>query len=830
MKRIQRILAAFLSVITLITLITVPASAVSVNDPSVFLEQQITGSNGTCTLATMAMMLRRRAILNGASDWANITENSIRPNAWTNGQGLNWTVNYAGMTAKMRGLSGPVEQKKNTLISLLNDHPEGIEIYNGNQPHAVLLTDYDASTGKFYCADPAGQTARIQLSSSTLKPKDGDQDAKIAGINKYWYITNGTDSTNSTVPAPNISISSLVSGEWSVTVPANYKLVCYDSANATKSSTYYIAAKTAPYKLSCTQKATLSNGKTRYFFVSGDNKNLWFDYTSGMSVVPSTTTDVASYIVTFNPNGGSISQTTKTVKSGQKYDALPMPSRDGYTFDGWYTFASGGTQVTAATTVNLTGNQTLYAHWTKIPVTTYTVTFDPNGGSVWPATKTLEAGTRLTGMPTPTRNGYIFRGWAMDKIDPDGNGVNVTTIVADGVWTFDKDTTLYAHWAKELSTNPPQNAPQGIVKPTSFDYNGKFGVNNALTWGLNTSAGVLVLSGNGKMQNWSNAENRPWAQLRNTVTGVIIENGIQNLGRYALARCENMTSVSIPESVTEISDGVFMRAYSLASIDLPQNLTAIGSGAFSECTSLRSITIPKNVGFIETGAFSGCSNLESIYFCGNAPSYFGDNGVVRLNMFSGCRNLTVYYPANSSGWAPIIEKYTDVTWRTWNPGSTVSSNPAPTVANTTTWGSWSAWSTAPYSASSTRQVESQQVKVSDAYTEYRYGLWRNTNNASWCPDYGASLSSSGGSWYESYSNWSKTRLYRDTGHNAFCSGGNHNHTHVAGYDSSGQAYWDIYSDDGTFTGWGRLYYYWEETRTIPAVYETQYRYRDLTSG
>lgn len=458
------------------------------------------------------------------------------------------------------------------------------------------------------------------------------------------------------------------------------------------------------------------------------------------------------------------------------------------------------------------------------------MSFDPNGGSVYPLSKTLTVGTALTNMPTPTRTGYTFRGWAMDKIDPDGSGVSVTTIVADGVWTFDKDTTLYAHWEKQATVNPPQNPSQDISKPASFDYSGKFGVNNALTWGLNTGTGVLVLSGNGKMQNWSNAEYRPWAKLRNTVTGVIIEDGIQNLGRYTLARCENMTSVSIPESVTEISDGVFTRAYSLGSIELPQSLTTIGSGAFSECTSLRSITIPKNVDFIETGAFGSCTNLESIYFCGNAPSYFGDNGVVRLNMFSGCRNLTVYYPANSSGWTPIIEKYTDVTWKPWNPGNTTSPNSPPTASNTTTWGTWSAWSSTPYSASGTREVETQQVKISDAYTEYRYGLWRNANNASWCPDYGASLSSSGGSWYEAYSNWSTTRMYKDTGHNAFCSDRNHNHTHVSGYDSNGWANWDIYSDDGTFTGWGRLYYYWEETRTIPAVYETQYRYRDLISA
>lgn len=111
----------------------------------------------------------------------------------------------------------------------------------------------------------------------------------------------------------------------------------------------------------------------------------------------------------------------------------------------------------------------------------YTVSFDPNGGSVYPSSKTLTVGTALTNMPTPTRTGYTFRGWAMDKIDPDGSGVSVTTIVADGVWTFDKDTTLYAHWEKQATANPPQTPSPGITKPASFDYSGKFGVNNALT-------------------------------------------------------------------------------------------------------------------------------------------------------------------------------------------------------------------------------------------------------------------------------------------------------------------------------------------------------------
>lgn len=894
MKQIQRTLSCLLCVILVFSMLLVPASAANINDNSVFVTQEVKGTNGTCTVAAAAMMLRRHAILDGKNSWNSITESAMKSDkdVWPGSLALNFT--YQGMSVAARNVEKDFkcitpEEKKNLFISFLNDHPEGIVIYNKNKPHAVLLSDYDNLTDTFYCADPAGSASRIRLIDSTLpkNTKSSDIQADIIGrIGQIWFVKGG-------VALEPLTPVSTESGRWPVSIPANYKLICYDSANATKRSVHYITAKTASYTLTCTQKATLSNGKTRYFFVSGDGKNLWFDYTGNMSVVPDTSTDIKSYTVTFDatggsvsqktksvaagstigsmptptrngyifigwctakegsgmvvneynftvnqnqtlyalwqrettptytvtfdPNGGSVSSNSKTVTYGSNYGTLPTPTRNGYTFDGWYTSATGGNLVTSNVTVRLTGNQTLYAHWTKNTIATYTVTFDPNGGSVSPTAKTLTVGTSLSGMPTPIRSGYSFRGWTVTRIDPDSSTTQSTAIVSDGVWTFDEDTTLYAFWVKDRNTS----------RPTTFDYSGKFGVNNALTWGLNTNTGVLVLSGNGQMQNWSNAEYRPWAKLRNNVTSVLIEEGVQNLGQYAVARCENMTAISIPESVTEIGNGAFIRAYSLRSVELPNGLTKIGGSAFSECTSLKTITIPKNVDFIETGAFGGCTNLESIYFCGNAPSYFGDNGVVRLNMFSGCKNLTVYYPANSSGWAPIIEKYTDVTWKTWDAGSTASSNGTTVVAGSPTWSEWSAWSSTPYSASNTRQVETQQMKVSDAYTEYRYGLWRNANNASWCPDYGASLSSSGGSWYESYSSWSTSRMYQDTGRNAFCSGSNHNHTHVSGYDSKGQANWDIYSDDGTFTGWGRLYYYWEETRTVPAVYETQYRYRDL---
>ena len=81
--------------------------------------------------------------------------------------------------------------------------------------------------------------------------------------------------------------------------------------------------------------------------------------------LPTPTPTPETYTVTFDANGGSVSTASKTVTKGSTYGTLPTPTRSGYTFDGWFTSASGGTQITSSTTVNLTANQTLYAHWTS---------------------------------------------------------------------------------------------------------------------------------------------------------------------------------------------------------------------------------------------------------------------------------------------------------------------------------------------------------------------------------------------------------------------------------------------------------------------------------
>ena len=74
---------------------------------------------------------------------------------------------------------------------------------------------------------------------------------------------------------------------------------------------------------------------------------------------------VATYTIQFNACGGSVSPTEKTVTYGQTYGSLPVPVRPGFSFAGWWTSSTGGTRITASTTVGEDANgQTLYAQWT----------------------------------------------------------------------------------------------------------------------------------------------------------------------------------------------------------------------------------------------------------------------------------------------------------------------------------------------------------------------------------------------------------------------------------------------------------------------------------
>ena len=117
------------------------------------------------------------------------------------------------------------------------------------------------------------------------------------------------------------------------------------------------------------------------------------------------------------------------------------------------------------------------------------------------------------------------------------------------------------------------------------------------------------------------------------LTSIVVPDGVTEIGERAFSGCSNLTSITIPESVTQIGERAFEGCSSLTSITIPNSVTEIGSGAFTGCSSLTSITIPNSVEWIGDSTFSGCRSLTNI----TIPSSIAEIG---RRTFSGCSNLT----------------------------------------------------------------------------------------------------------------------------------------------------------------------------------------------
>ena len=111
---------------------------------------------------------------------------------------------------------------------------------------------------------------------------------------------------------------------------------------------------------------------------------------------------------------------------------------------------------------------------------------------------------------------------------------------------------------------------------------------------------------------------------------------------YAFCNCTGLTSITIPNSVTEIYQGTFSGCSSLETCNLPNSLTYIGLWAFGGCTSLTSIVIPESVAYIDEGAFRECANLSSIKFPQNSNIIIGQNAFISTAWYENQLDGIVY--------------------------------------------------------------------------------------------------------------------------------------------------------------------------------------------
>lgn len=161
--------------------------------------------------------------------------------------------------------------------------------------------------------------------------------------------------------------------------------------------------------------------------------------------------------VSFDANGHGTAPAAQTVNSGETATEPTAPTESGWTFGGWYTEAACTNKFDFSTAI--TGDITLYAKWTEESVTppvptTYTVTFETNGGSAV-ASQTVNSGEKATKPADPTKTGFVFNGWYADA---------TFSVAFDFDAAITADVTVYAKWKDET--------PTPVTYTVTFDANG----------------------------------------------------------------------------------------------------------------------------------------------------------------------------------------------------------------------------------------------------------------------------------------------------------------------------------------------------------------------
>lgn len=377
--------------------------------------------------------------------------------------------------------------------------------------------------------------------------------------------------------------------------------------------------------------------------------------------------------------GGSLNGASDEilVDRDAEYGSLPTPTRTGHTFDGWYTKATGGTKVTGSTTITTNSSHALYAHWTP---NTYTITFDPNGGSCSTESKIVTYGATYGALPTPTCGSYRFDGWFTApsggiKISDASTFLGVTNI------------TIYAHWTCLITLD----ANGGDVSPSTiiFDYGAECGelpiptrLNYAFT-GWYNDCGKEVVETNNIIQTqtfhaqWIKCEymvdngaatltkwheNDTDAHVPSKLDGY----SVVGIGNGAFNDCRNLITINIPVSITNIEINTFLnspnfRAFyvspsnsyykaeggllltkdgttllavpkGLTSLDIPSTVKDIGQLAVANCEALINVTIPNSVTNI---------GLQAFYYCSSITNILIPNSVERIGVyaFEDCGSL-----------------------------------------------------------------------------------------------------------------------------------------------------------------------------------------------
>ena len=543
--------------------------------------------------------------------------------------------------------------------------PANVSASNATDSDAVVVTWSASENATSYEVWRAAANNSASASKIASPTTTSYRDTSAVPATTYWYWVKAVNSKKTSEFSPyasgsrkKIATAVAITGPASVTAGGTATYTCTatynDSTTATVTPTWSITSGSSYASISSSGVLS-ANGTATQRSVTIQASYSYNGSTQTMT--KNVTINTRSVTISFNANGGSVSPTSQSYTAYGTYGSLPTPTRSQYSFLGWFTESSGGTQVTTSSTVPANAT-TLWAHWQQAipnPPMGLTATQDRTDGIVVSWT-----------VSTGATSYEIYRQTYSSSSSSVKIGTSTTTSYTDTTAVGDQ---TYYYWVKAVGnggtsgfgsyaqgkrirtlTSVEIDGPDALMSECGGYYtawaNYSDGTQASLSRGMSITTNLYAtLSSYGTESGayrWTltakSVDSRQYVYMTasNTYNGVtktatktisVLPSG--NLTYTYRTRPDGtaeltgykgdttVTELTLPSSingltVTRTSGSWMQNLSSLTRVTIPSSFTEVAYSMFYYCRRLTNVTIPNSVTNIGDSAFRYCYSIQQM--------------------------------------------------------------------------------------------------------------------------------------------------------------------------------------------------------------------------